>query len=144
MRLQPLSIVLLTVFTAGCATAVDMDAVNRRVSDNTKRIEALERSQSAQQSTAASETAKEIDSLQKDLNALKERLAASDWTVGQLTEKVESLKAFMDEIQRSTAQLRKKGGEIDKTLEEMTNRLETQVRTLADRLRQMLEDESGK
>lgn len=141
---SPLSIILLAALTTGCATAVDMDTVNRRIDNNAKRIEALERSQAARQSDAQSDTAKKVDSLQKELESLQEKFADSDWTVGQLAEKVESLKAFMDEIQLSMAQLRKKGGEIDKALEEITNRLETDVRTLADKLRQMLETDSGK
>lgn len=142
--LEPLSIILLMAVTTGCATAVDMDAVNRRLNDNTKRIEALEKSQAGGQSAAASDTAKKVDSLAKDLESLQEKFAASDWTVGQLAEKVESMKAFMEEIQLSMAQFRKKGGEIDKALEEITNRLEADVRTLAEKLRQMLENDSGK
>jgi chromosome segregation ATPase len=141
--LTPLSIVIVAAMTAGCATAVDMDVVNRRLSDNTKRIEALERSQAARQSEAQSDTAKKVDSLQKELESLQEKFAESDWTVGQLAEKVESIKAFMEEIQLSMAQVRKRGGEIDRALEEITNRLETDVRTLADKLRQMLEPDSG-
>jgi predicted nucleic acid-binding Zn-ribbon protein len=139
----PLSIILLTAVTAGCATAVDMDAVNRRLNENTKRIEALEKSQARQQAGDQSSTAKKVDSLQKELESLQQKFADSNWTVGQLAEKVESLKALMEEIQLSMAQFRRKGGEIDKALEEITNRLEADVRTLADKLRQMLESDSG-
>ena len=133
----------LVVVTTGCATAVDMDAVVRRTNENTKRIEALEKSQAGQQSEAQFETAKKVDSLQKELETLQGKFADSNWTVGQLSEKVENLKAFMEEIQLSMAQLKRKGGEIDRALEGITNRLEADVRTLADKLRQMLESDSG-
>lgn len=134
---------IVAAMTAGCATAVDMDVLNRRVNENTNRIEALERSQARQQSEVQSETAKKVDSLQKELESLRGRFAESDWTVGQLSEKVESLRAFMEEIQLSMAQVRKKGGEVDRALEDITNRLEADVRSLADKLRQMLESDSG-
>jgi chromosome segregation ATPase len=113
------------------------------MNENTKRIEALEKSQASQQSEAKSDTAKKVDLLQRELETLQEKFADSNWTVGQLAEKVETLKAFMDELQLSMAQFRRKGGEIDKALEEITNRLETDVRTLADKLRQMLDSDSG-
>ena len=141
--LSPLSIILLAALTAGCATAMDVDAVNSRLNNNARRIEALEKAQARQQNQAQSDTAKRLESLQNDVEALRKDFADSNWTVGQLTEKVESLRAFMDDIQQSMGQFRRKGGEIDRALEEITNRLEADVRTLADKLRQMLDSGSG-
>jgi hypothetical protein len=39
-------------------------------------------------------------------------------------------------------QFRKRGGEIDKTLEDLTTRLEADVRSLAEKLKKMLEEGS--
>ena len=48
----------------------------------------------------------------------------------------------MEEIEQYMVQFRKRGGEIDKTLEEMTNRLEADVRSLAEKLKTLLEEGS--
>ena len=120
-----------------------MDAVNSRVNDNTMRIESLERAQARQKTEARSDTAKRLESLQKKIDALQKDLVDSKWTVGEMTEKIESFKAFMGEVEQFMAQYRKKGGEIDKALEQITNRLESDVRSLADKLRQMLDSGAG-
>ena len=135
--------ILAATLATGCATAVDMDALNSRLDNNTKRIEALERAQNRQQTQARSDTARKVESLQQEVQKLREDFADSNWTVGELAEKVESLRAFMEEVQQSMGQLRRKGGEIDKALEEITNRLEADVRSLAEKLRQMLDSGSG-
>ena len=43
---------------------------------------------------------------------------------------------------RLMAQFRKRGGETDNALEEITNRIEADVRSLADKLGKMLEEGS--
>jgi chromosome segregation ATPase len=142
---SPFLALLVTVSTTtACATAVDMDTVNRRLDNNAKRIEALERTRADQRSEAATDTARKLDSLQQELESLRKDFADSKWTVGELTEKVESFGAFMDEVEQFMVQFRRKGGEIDKALEGLTNRLEADMRSLAEKLRKMLESESGK
>ena len=141
--LSPFIVVLMASLTAGCATAVDMDTMNRRLDDNTRRIEALEKAQAGQRTQAQTDLTRRVDSLQSEVDALRKDFADSNWTVGQLAERVESLRAFMDEVQQSLAQVRRRGGEIDRALEEITNRLETDVRTLAEKLRQMLDSGAG-
>jgi len=138
-----LSVILAAVLVSGCATAVDMDVMNSHVNDNTRRIEALERAQALQKTEARSDTARRLESLQKEVDSLHKDLADSKWTVGEMTEKVESFKAFMGEVEQFMAQYRKKGGEIDKALEQITNRLEADVKSLADKLRQMLDSGAG-
>lgn len=140
---SPILTILVSVVTIGCATAVDMDTLNGRLDNNTKRIEALERAQNRQQTQAQSDTARKVESLQQEVQTLRKDFVDANWTVGELAEKVESLRAFMEEVQQSMGQLRRKGGEIDKTLEEITNRLEADVRSLAEKLRQMLDSDSG-
>jgi len=139
----PFLIILLAGLSTGCATAVDMDAVNRRLEDNTRRIETLEKEQAQQKGQAQTDMARRVDSLRDEVETLRKDLADSSWTVGQLNERVESIRAFMDEVQQSLAQFRRKGSEVDRTLEEITNRLETDVRALAEKLRQMLDSGSG-
>jgi chromosome segregation ATPase len=136
--------VLAVILVSGCATAVDMDAVNRQMNDNTKRIESLEKAQARQKAEVAPDTAKRLESLQSEVDTLQKDLADSKWTVREVTEKVESLKAFMGEVEQFMVQYRKKGGEVDKALEQITNRLEADVRGLADKLRQMLDSGAGK
>jgi chromosome segregation ATPase len=128
------------VLTTGCATAVDLDSVNGQLKDHDARIEALERAQAAQKAEAESKVGEKVQGLEDEVEALRKDFADSRWTVGELAEKVESFKAYMDEVEQFMAQFRKKGGEIDKALEDITNRLEADVRGLADKLRQMLED----
>lgn len=140
---SPLPVILAAILVSGCATAVDMDVMNSHVDDNTRRIEALERAQARQKTEVRSDTAKRLESLQKEVDSLQKDLADSKWTVGEMTEKVESFKAFMGEVEQFMAQYRKKGGEIDKALEQITNRLEADVKSLADKLRQMLDSGSG-
>ena len=132
------------VLVMGCATAMDMDTVNNRLDSNTKRIEALEKAQTQQRAEAQSDTARMLESLQREVESLRKDFADSNWSIGQLEEKVESFKAFMSEVEQFMVQFRRKGGEIDKALEEITNRLEADVRSLAEKLRDMLESGSGK
>jgi len=140
--LPHLSVTLLLVFTAGCATSVDMDSVNRRIGENTSRIGALEKEQAEQDREAVSSRDQKLQVLQEEIEGLRKDFADSRWTVDNLAEKVESFDAYVEEIEQFMAQFRKRGGEIDKALEEMTNRLEADVRSLAEKLREMLDDGS--
>ena len=137
-----LSFIILLVFTVGCATSVDMDSVNRRIDDNAARMAALEEAQAKQEQEAASSSGEKLQALQGEVDALRKEFADSKWTVDDLAEKVESFTAYRKEIDQFMSQLQKRGGEIDKTLEEMTNRIEADVRGLAEKLRKMLEDGS--
>ena len=82
------------------------------------------------------------------LNGFSKSHAMTGWRLGfgvmpeDLAEKVEAFSAYRQEIEQYMAQFRKRGGEIDKALEDMTNKLETDVRSLAEKLRKMLEDGS--
>jgi chromosome segregation ATPase len=137
-----LSIVILAVFVAGCATSVDMDSVNRRIDDNASRLATLENAQVKQDQEAASEKGEKLQALQTEIETLRKDFADSKWAVSGLTEKVESFAAYREEIEQLMAQFRKKGGEMDKALEELTNRIEADVRSMAEKLKEMLEEES--
>jgi predicted nucleic acid-binding Zn-ribbon protein len=137
-----LSFFLLLAFTAGCATSVDMDSVNRRIGENNARIVALEEAQMKQDREAASSKGEKLQALQEEIEAIRKDFADSRWTVDDLTEKVESFAAYVEEVEQFMAQFRKRGGEIDKALEEMTNRIEADVRSLAEKLGKMLEEGS--
>ena len=137
-----LSFIALLAFTAGCATSVDMDSVNHRIDDNASRLATLETAQVKQDREAASEKGEKLQALQAEIETLRKDFADSRWAVGDLAEKVESFAAYREEIEQFMAQFRKKGGEIDKTLEDMTNRIEADVRSLAEKLKKMLEEES--
>jgi predicted nucleic acid-binding Zn-ribbon protein len=134
-------LVLAVLLASGCATAVDMDTLNSRVDDNTRRIEALERAQ--EQTAMASGPGQRLESLEREVQALRKQMADNQWTLSEMNEKVESFQAFMGEVQQFMIQYRKRGGEVDKALEQITARLEADIRSLADKLRQMLDSESG-
>jgi chromosome segregation ATPase len=130
------------LLATGCATAVDLDSVNGQLKDHEGRIEAMEKAQAAQKADASSEMKDKVRGLEDEVEVLRKNFADSKWTVNELSEKVESFKAYMDEVEQFMVRYRKKGGEIDKALEEITNRLEADVRSLADKLRKMLDDSS--
>jgi chromosome segregation ATPase len=119
-----------------------MDSVNRRIGENNARIVALEEAQRTQDREAASSKGEKLQALQEEIEAIRKDFADSRWTVDDLTEKVESFAAYIEEVEQFMAQFRKRGGEIDKTLEEMTNRIEADVRSLAEKLGKMLEEGS--
>ena len=137
-----LSFIALLAFTVGCATSVDMDSVNRRIDDNASRLATLENAQVKQDQQAASEKDEKLQALQAEIETLRKDFADSKWAVGDLAEKVESFAAYREEIEQFMAQFRKKGGEMDKALEELTNRIEADVRSMAEKLKEMLEEES--
>ena len=137
-----LVVILLLVFTAGCATSVDMDSMNRRIDDNAARIAAMEETQAKQDSDTASSKGEKLKALQEEIETLRKNFADSKWAVDGLTEKVESFSAYIQEVEQYMAQFRKRGGEVDKALEEMANRLEADVRSLAEKLKKMLEEGS--
>ncbi|MDF1524865.1 MAG: hypothetical protein RRA15_05035 [bacterium] len=137
-----LGFIALLAFTVGCATSVDMDSVNRRIDDNASRLATLENAQVKQDKKAVSEKSDKLQALQAEIDTLRKDFADSKWAVGDLAEKVESLTAYLDEVEQFMIQFRKKGGEIDNVLEELTNRIEADVRGLAEKLKKMLEEES--
>ena len=137
-----LSFIGLLVLATGCATSVDLNAVNRRIDDNAARIAVLEQARTKQDAEAVSARNRELKSLQAEVEALRKEFADSKWSVDNLTEKLESMGAYLEEVQQFMAQMRKKGPEMDKALEEMTNKLETEVRSLTEKLKLMLESES--
>ena len=137
-----LSFAALLVFTIGCATSVDMDSMNHRIDDNAVRLAALENAQVKQDQKATSEKGEKLQALQDEIETLRKDFADSKWAVGDLTEKMESFTAYMDEVEQFMIQFRKKGGDIDKALEEITNRIEADVRNLSEKLKKMLEEES--
>ena len=136
------AVLIVLLLSSGCATAVDLDSVNGQLKNHDTRIAALERAQAAQKADASSEMNDKVRGLEDEVEVLRKDFADSKWTVNELAERVESFKAYMDEVEQFMARYRKKGGEIDKALEEITNRLEADVRSLADKLRKMLDDSS--
>ena len=133
---------VLLVFTAGCATSVDMDSMNSRIDDNAARLAALEQAQARKDRESAASEDQQLKAIQEEIEALRKEFADSKWTVDDLAEKVEAFSAYRQEIEQYMAQFRKRGGEMDKALEDMTNKLEAEVRSLAEKLRKMLEDGS--
>ena len=136
-----LAVLGLMLLTAGCATAVDLDSVNRRIDDNATRIAAVEKAQAQRDARKTSEAEQKIQALESELETLRKELADSNWSMKTLTEKVEAFGAYMEEMEQFMTQFRKKGGEMDKALEALTNRLEADVRSLADKLKKMLEED---
>lgn len=138
--LPQLTVLALLVLTAGCATSVDMDSMNRRIDDNAARIATMEKAQSKQNQEEAFSQSVKLQALQKEVEALRKDFADSRWTVDNLAEKVESFGAYIDEVEEFMVQFKKRGGEIDKALEDLTTKLEADVRSLAEKLREMLEE----
>jgi len=137
---QQLGSVVLLLLMAGCATSVDMDNVNRRVDDNAARLAALEKAQAQRDRQADSQLETRFQAIQKELDALRKELADSKWSLNTLTEKIQSLEAYRQEVEQYIVQFRKKGGELDKAMEKMSNRLEADVRGLSEKLKKYLEE----
>jgi len=137
-----LTVIALLALTAGCATSVDMDSVNRRIDDNAARIAVVEEAQAKQDREAASAKGEKLQAMQGEVETLRKDFADSRWTVDELAEKVESFGAYFEEVEQFMMESRKRGPEIDKALEDMTNRLEADVRSLAEKLRELLEEGS--
>ena len=137
-----LSFIALLAFTVGCATSVDMDSVNHRIDDNASRLATLENAQVKQDNKATSEKSEKLQALQAEIETLRKDFADSRWAVGDLTEKMESFTAYMDEVEQSMVQFRKKGGELDKALEAMSHRMAAEGRCLDAELQNELEGES--
>jgi chromosome segregation ATPase len=136
----PLLLVALTA--TGCATAMDMSDTNSQIAENTARIERLEKQQADQQKQAAGETRSRLDGMEDEISAMRRQFADSKISVDSLLEKLESMQAYLSEVEVFIAQFRKKGGEMDKALEGLTNKLEAEVRNLGEKVKEMLSEES--
>lgn len=134
-------VAVLAITASGCATAMDMDDTNRQITENSARIERLEKAQARQQEQAAGETRGRLDGMEGEIKVMRRQLADSKVSVDGLLEKLESMQAYLDEVEQFIAQFRKKGNEIDKALEGLTTKLEAEVRNLGETVREMLSEE---
>ncbi len=124
----------------GCATAMDMDTNNSSIKNNTARIEKLEADNARQQSAPTGEVKKRLDSVDKDISSLKRSFADSKYSLDTLLERLESMQAYLQEVESYITQFRKKGGEMDKALEGMATKMEAEVRRLGEKVKEMMQE----
>lgn len=131
-------VVVAAVLFAGCATAVDVESVTARLNRQGVRIATLEKG-AGQKPGISVEVEKKLHRVEADLKALRKSFADSKAITDILTEKVGALEAFMKEVDRSMFQSRKKGLEIDRSMEEMANKVGAEVRSLSEKLKKLVE-----
>ncbi|TNF50179.1 hypothetical protein EP232_00865, partial [bacterium] len=114
---------LVGMLTIGCATAVDMGSVNTRLDNQEARIKKLEQKPVAPAGQAA-DTKADLSRIEKELMAVRKAYADSQVSLDNLLERLEALEAYIQEADLNMADLRKKGGQLDRSMENLSNKLE--------------------
>lgn len=127
---------LLLAFTTGCATAVDMSTVNSRLDSQEARIKKLEQRPVAPAGQVTGARG-DLDRVEKELSALRKTYADSQMNIQSLLEKIEALEAYIKESDLNMADLRKKGAQVDRSIENLTNRLEAEIRSLGEKIKEL-------
>jgi chromosome segregation ATPase len=139
--MKPLSrllclLALVGMFTTGCATAVDMGSVNSRLDNQEARVQKLEQKPGVPAGQSA-EAKTDLDRLEKDLAAVRKTYADSQMDLQNLIERLEALEAYIQESDLNMADLRKKGGQLDRSIENLTNKLEAEIRSLGGKIKEL-------
>ncbi|UCF30168.1 MAG: hypothetical protein JSV26_08840 [bacterium] len=121
---------------AGCVTTMNSDPNRVRLDDHQSRIERLERAQKSSPQ-ASGDVQSRLTFLENEIKAVRKAFADSQVTIDGLVERVESLQALLNESDTNLSRLRKRGVEVDRALEDLANRIEAEVRELADRIKKM-------
>lgn len=124
------------MLTAGCATAVDMSSVNTTLDNQEARIRKLEQRPMAPAGQAA-DTKTDLARIDKELMTVRKAYADSQVAIENLLERLEALEAYIQESDLNMADLRKMGGRLDRSMENLANRLEAEIRSLGEKIREL-------
>ena len=124
------------MFTTGCATAVDMSSVNSRLDNQEARIGKLEQKPSAPAGQSA-QAKTDLDGIERELAEVRKTFADSRFDMENLLERLEALEAYIKESDLNMADLRKKGGQLERSMENLTNRLEAEIRSLGEKIKEL-------
>ncbi|MFV1956959.1 MAG: hypothetical protein ACC669_04275 [bacterium] len=126
------------VILSACATTTSSGSVQSQVKDNTARIERLEKDQQSDQAITPN-VARRLDKVDRELKETRRAFADSKLDSESLMEIVDSLKAQIADLEQFMVQLRNRGSDFDRTLENLANELEADIRGLGDKVKKFLE-----
>ena len=129
-------LVFFAMLTTGCATAVDMGSVNTRLDNQEARIKNMEQRPMAPAGQPA-DTKADLTRIEKELMAVRKAYADSQVALGNLLERLEALEAYIQEADLNMADVRKKGGQLDRSMENLANRLEAEIRSLGEKIKEL-------
>ncbi len=127
---------LVGMFTTGCATAVDMGSVNSRLDSQEARIKNLEQRPAVPAGQSVDARAV-LDRVEKESAAVRKAFADSQMDLQNLVERLEALEAYIQETDLNMADVRKKGGQLDRSIENLTNKLEAEIRSLGEKIKEL-------
>ena len=136
-RLVPY-LLLAGLFLSSCATVSSSGSVQDQVRSNTARIDRLEGSQKGAQSLPPN-VEKRFEKVDRELRDTRKAFADSKLDAETLREMMDSLKAQVADLEKFMVQLRNRGSDFDKALENLANKLEADIRGLGDKVKEYLE-----
>ena len=83
------------------------------------------------------DTKADLTRIEKELMAVRKAYADSQVTVENLLERLEALEAYIQEADLNMADVRKKGGQLDRSMENLANRLEAEIRSLGEKIKEL-------
>ncbi len=131
-------VLLAGVVLPACATTASSGSVQSQVRDNATRIEKLEKAQQSDQASNPN-IARRLDKVDRELKETRRAFADSKLDSESVMEVVDSLKAQIADLEQFIVQLRNRGSDFDKTLENLANKLEADIRGLGDKVKKYLE-----
>jgi chromosome segregation ATPase len=132
------SLMVILGLAYGCTTTRGAQSPIGRLDDHQARIERLESRQTAGPQ-ASGDVQKRLSFLEGEVKAVRRAFADSQASIDSLLERVESLEAIIKESDLNVSRLRKRGVDVDRALEDLANKLEAEVRTLAEKMKEMME-----
>jgi len=127
------------VFLSACTTTTSPGSVKGQVKDNnTSRLERLEKAQQSDQAIPPS-VARRLDKVDRELKNIRRAFADSKLDSESLMEIIDSLKAQVADLEQFMVQLRNRGSNFDKSLENLANKLEADIRGLGNKIKEYLE-----
>jgi len=100
------------------------------------RIKKLEQQPAAPAGQPAG-TKTDLDRVETELAAVRKAFADSQVSLDNLVERLEALEAYIQETDLNMADLRKKSGQYDRSIENLTNKLEAEIRSLGEKIKEL-------
>ena len=129
-------LLLAAVFLSACTTPTPSRSVRGQVRDN--RPERLEKAPQSDQAIP-SNIARRLDKVDRELKDIRRAFADSKLDSESLMEIIDSLKAQVADLEQFIVKLRNRGSGFDKSLENLANKLEADIRGLGDKVKEYLE-----
>jgi septal ring factor EnvC (AmiA/AmiB activator) len=129
-------LLLAGVFLSACTTTTPSRSVKGQVRDN--RPERLEKAPQSDQAIP-SNIARRLDKVDRELKDIRRAFADSKLDSESLMEIIDSLKAQVADLEQFIVKLRNRGSGFDKSLENLANKLEADIRGLGDKVKEYLE-----